>query len=72
VKPVKVQSQALRELRRARSYHDKQTPGLGDELLDEVLESLAIIERNNLVDMRYEETSYRFYRAQTVLVRHLL
>ena len=64
MKPVKVQSQALRELRKARSYLDRQTPGLGDELLVEVLESLSKIERDNLIGVRYEETRFRFYRLK--------
>jgi toxin ParE1/3/4 len=64
VKPVKVQSQALRELRKARSYLDRQASGLGDELLVEVLESLSKIERDNLIGVRYEETRFRFYRLK--------
>jgi len=64
LKPVKLQSQALKELGRARSWHDRVTPGLGDELLDEVLGALDKIERNNSIGVRYEETRFRFYRLK--------
>jgi toxin ParE1/3/4 len=64
VKPVKVQSQALKELRKARSWLDSRTPGLGDDLLNEVHAALAKIERDNAIGMRYEETRYRFYRLK--------
>ena len=64
MKPVKLQSQAKKELRRARSWYEEREAGLGNELLDEVLEALEKIERDNLIGVRLEQTRFRFHRLQ--------
>jgi len=62
VKPVKLQSQAKRELKQARSWYERRQAGLGDELLDDVLNALEKIERDNLIGVQCEGTRFRFYR----------
>lgn len=60
MKRVVLQSEAKTELGKARRWYDKQRPGLGQELLDEVLAALDRIERDNSVGLRYENSRYRF------------
>jgi plasmid stabilization system protein ParE len=61
VKPLVLQSEAKSELRKARIWYERQQPGLGQQLLGEVLDALDRIERDNLVGLSYENTRYRFY-----------
>ena len=61
MKRIVLQSEAKAELRKARRWYHKRQPGLGDELLEEVLEALDRIERDNETGMRYEDTGYRFH-----------
>jgi hypothetical protein len=70
LKPVVVETRAKEELRTARRWYEKRLAGLGDELLQEVLEALAPIERDNLIGVQYGATRYRFYRVRRL--HHLL
>ncbi len=64
MKPVKLQSQAKGELRQARSWYEQRETGLGNELLDEVLEAVERIERDNSIGIQYEQTRFRFHRLK--------
>jgi hypothetical protein len=54
--------EAKRELRKSRQWYDKRQAGLGVELLEEFLDSLAKIERNPKIGIRYLHTDFRFHR----------
>ena len=64
MKPVFLQSEAKAELRKARRWYKQRQQGLGDSLLEEVLQSLDRIERDNSLGMLYAGGLFRFHRLK--------
>lgn len=55
--------EAKRELGKSRRWYDARQPGLGQGLLDDVLNALSRIEINPHIGPRYLNTRFRFHRT---------
>jgi toxin ParE1/3/4 len=64
VKRVVIESAAKAELRKARRWYEKRQSGLGEQLLNEALQGLERIERDELIGIRYAATRFRFHRLR--------
>ena len=64
MKPVTLHRAARAELDDAVGWYNDKQPGVGHELLDEVLAALDKIERSPGIGAKYRSTDRRFYRLK--------
>jgi hypothetical protein len=69
VKPVNIHRLARAELDKAVAWYNKKQPGIGLELLDDVLSALEKIERDPGIGANYGTS---ILPSQAVFLRHLL
>lgn len=64
MKPAIVHSEARAELDDAVEWYNDRQAGVGQELLDEVLQAIDKLERNPGIGARYRSTDRRFFRLK--------